>query len=191
MELLDSARTGLDVVLLFVRNPAALLDRLPGVARSLALRGRLWVCWLTECPPLDEGLVRHVALDLGMVDDKRASLGGGWLGLRLKWETRPRAERPGDRRPPSPARSHLSHPRLLLDAFPPDADSAAPGAPGGDIPPGPLELGLGHAPLQASARGLRQDPSSASVRVERDFLTGRVPGCRNQAPSSPGATALA
>ena len=41
----------------------------------------------------------NVALDLGMVDDKRASLGGGWLGLRLKRETRPRAERPGDRRP--------------------------------------------------------------------------------------------
>jgi hypothetical protein len=98
VELLDSANTGLDVVLLFVRNPAALLDRLPGVARSLALRGRLWVCWLTESPPLDEGLVRHVALDLGMVDDKRASLGGGWLGLRLKWETRPRVERPGERR---------------------------------------------------------------------------------------------
>jgi hypothetical protein len=98
VELLDSARTGLDVALLFVRNPAALLDRLPVVARMLALRGRLWVCWLTESPPLDEGLVRHVALDLGMVDDRRASLGGGWLGLRLKWETRPRLERPGERR---------------------------------------------------------------------------------------------
>lgn len=99
VELLDSARSGLDLALLFVRNPAALLERLPGVARTLALRGRLWVCWLAECPPLDEGLVRNLALELGMVDDKRASLGGGWLGLRLKRETRPRADRPGDRRP--------------------------------------------------------------------------------------------
>lgn len=97
VELLDSAHGGLDVALLFVRNPGALLDRLPVVARTLVLRGRLWVCWLTESPPLDEGLVRHVALDLGMVDDKRASLGGGWLALRLKWESRPRAERAGGR----------------------------------------------------------------------------------------------
>lgn len=97
VELLDSARTGLDVALLFVRNPGALLERLPVVARTLVLRGRLWVCWLTESPPLDEGLVRHVALDLGMVDDRRASLGSGWLGLRLKWETRPRVERAGGR----------------------------------------------------------------------------------------------
>jgi hypothetical protein len=97
VELLDSARTGLDVALLFVRNPGALLERLPVVARTLVLRGRLWVCWLTESPPLDEGLVRHVALDLGMVDDRRASLGSGWLGLRLKWETRPRVERAGSR----------------------------------------------------------------------------------------------
>src|SRR5262249_58413316 len=73
VELLDSARTGLDVALLFVRNPSALLDRLPVVARTLVLRRRLWACWLTESTQLGEGLVRHVSLDLGMVDVQPAS----------------------------------------------------------------------------------------------------------------------
>ncbi len=98
VEFLITAQTGLDVVLFFTRTAGELLSRLPALARSITLPGRIWVAWESGSA-LDEDMVRQAGLDLGLVDDKRAELGEGWLALRLKRETRARPSRPGSRQP--------------------------------------------------------------------------------------------
>ena len=105
VEFLVTAASGLDVVLLFTRDPKELVERLPALARSLANTGGLWVCW-PRGPGIksavDEDLVRQVALDMGLVDNKRATLLDSpeetWLGLRLVYRPRGRPEKPGEGR---------------------------------------------------------------------------------------------
>lgn len=98
VEFLVTAQTGLDVVLFFARTAGELLTRLPALTRSIALPGRIWVAWEQGTGALDEDMVRQAGLDLGLVDDRRASLGDGWVALRLKRESRARPSRPGSRR---------------------------------------------------------------------------------------------
>ncbi len=98
VEFLVTAQTGLDVVLFFSRSAGELLARLPALARSIALQGRLWVAW-EDGTALDEDAVRQAGLDLGLVDDKRASFDERWVALRLKRESRARPARPGSRQP--------------------------------------------------------------------------------------------
>ena len=69
VEFLVTAQTGLDVVLFFTRNAGELLTRLPALARSIALDGRIWVAWVQATSALDEDMVRLAGLDLGLVDD--------------------------------------------------------------------------------------------------------------------------
>jgi len=97
VEFLVTARTGLDVVLFFAPTAGELLSRLPALARSITLLGRIWVAWETGTTALDEDMVRQAGLDLGLVDDKRALLGDRWMALRLKRESRARPSRPGSR----------------------------------------------------------------------------------------------
>ncbi len=97
VEFLVTAQTGLDVVLFFARTAGELLTRLPALTRSIALPGRIWVAWEAGMSALDEDMVRQAGLDLGLVDDKRASVGDGWVALRLKRESRARPSRPGSR----------------------------------------------------------------------------------------------
>ena len=99
VEFLVTAQTGLDVVLFFARTAGELLARLPALARSIALPGRIWVAWEAGSSALDEDVVRQAGLDLGLVDDKRASLDDRWVALRLKRESRARPARPGSRQP--------------------------------------------------------------------------------------------
>jgi hypothetical protein len=99
VEFLVTAQTGLDVVLFFTRTAGELLARLPALARSITLPGRIWVAWEGGGSALDEDMVRQAGLDLGLVDDKRAALTEGWVALRLKRETRARPARPGSRQP--------------------------------------------------------------------------------------------
>lgn len=98
VEFLVTAQTGLDVVLFFTRSAGELLSRLPALARSITLPGRIWVAW-EDGGTLDEDMVRQAGLDLGLVDDKRSVLGDSWVALRLKRETRARPARPGSRQP--------------------------------------------------------------------------------------------
>jgi len=99
VEFLVTAQTGLDVVLFFTRTAGELLARLPALARSVTLTGRIWVAWEEGSSALDEDMVRQAGLDLGLVDDKRATVGDSWMALRLKRESRARPSRPGSRQP--------------------------------------------------------------------------------------------
>jgi len=99
VEFLITAQTGLDVVLFFTRTAGELLSRLPALARSVTLTGRIWVAWEEGNSALDEDMVRQAGLDLGLIDDKRATVGDSWVALRLKRESRARPSRPGSRQP--------------------------------------------------------------------------------------------
>lgn len=97
VEFLESARTGLDVILFFTASKHELVERLPAMARSMAVNGGIWVCWPTHPEgPIDrwitEDFVRLAGLEIGLVDNKRHTLDDRWSGLRLVW--RPRGPRP-------------------------------------------------------------------------------------------------
>jgi hypothetical protein len=98
VQLLPLSEPGLDVVLFFTRDAKHLVSRMPSLVRAMALSGRLWVAWRPDVTPaLDEVLVRQVGLEVGLVDDRRANLLPDWTGLRLRWRSRPRVERPSPR----------------------------------------------------------------------------------------------
>jgi hypothetical protein len=101
VEFLVTATTGLDVILFFTTDSKELVARLPALARSMAVTGGIWVCFPVggDRPTgLSEDFVRHAALDIGLVDDKRAHLDALWTGLRLVWRPKPRLEKPERRK---------------------------------------------------------------------------------------------
>jgi hypothetical protein len=100
VEFLVTAVTGLDVIIFFTTDAKELVARLPALARAMAVRGGIWVCYPMggDRPTgIDEDFVRHAALEIGLVDDKRAHLDALWSGLRLVWKPKPRLDKP-DRR---------------------------------------------------------------------------------------------
>lgn len=101
VEFLITARTGLDVILFFTRDAKELVARLPALSRAMAVNGGIWICW-PEAPDLrstvNEDFIRQAALDIGLVDNKRASLDAVWSGLRLVWRPKGRLEKPEPRK---------------------------------------------------------------------------------------------
>ncbi len=94
-ELLDSAKTGIDVTIFFTTKKTELVEKLPALARGMAVTGNIWVCFPhagdgTMTPT--EDFVRLAALEIGLNDNKLVLLDPAWSGLRLVW--RPRAARP-------------------------------------------------------------------------------------------------
>ena len=87
-----------DVVVVFVRDEARLLEGLARARRLLAWDGGLWVAWPKGTSPLAtslrEGDVRREALAEGLVDNKVCAIDADWSGLRLVY-------RKGDRPPSS------------------------------------------------------------------------------------------
>lgn len=94
-ELIDSARTGLDVTIFFTTKKTELVEKLPALARGMAVTGGIWVCFphATQGPNIpSEDFVRLAALEIGLTDNKLLLLDPAWSGLRLIWK--PRAVRP-------------------------------------------------------------------------------------------------
>ena len=97
VELLDNARTGLDVTLFFTTRKVELVEKLSALARGMAVTGTIWVCFpnanAMEGPHVPtEEFVRLAGLEIGLSDNKLLLLDPAWSGLRLVW--RPRAARP-------------------------------------------------------------------------------------------------
>lgn len=104
VEFLITAQAGLDVVLFFTAESHELVERLPALSRALALTGGLWVAWPNPArlrTDLSEDFVRQAALDLGLVDNKRADLDETWTALRLVRRPRGRLDKPEHRQHPS------------------------------------------------------------------------------------------
>jgi hypothetical protein len=103
-------RAPFDVIVLFVTTAAELTRRFVPTARRLEPNGGLWVAWPKKASgvPTDvtEGLVRAVALDAGLVDNKVCAIDDTWSGLRnvVRLADRPKtprakAPKPAPKRP--------------------------------------------------------------------------------------------
>lgn len=96
--LIDTSKTGLDLTLFFCTKKTELVEKLPALARGMAVTGYVWVCFpaateSSQCPT--EDFVRMAALELGLSDDKKLVVDAGWTALRLAWKPRaPRLEKP-------------------------------------------------------------------------------------------------
>ncbi|WP_164010245.1 DUF3052 family protein [Pyxidicoccus trucidator] len=101
VEFLITAVTGLDVILFFTSDAQELVQRLPALARAMALTGGIWVCWPGGegvKTSLSEDFVRHAALDIGLVDNKICTIDATWTGLRLVRRPRGRLDKPEGRK---------------------------------------------------------------------------------------------
>jgi hypothetical protein len=97
VEVVRSARRGLDVVVLFATRAADLGRRFPRLASQIAPDGRLWVAWPKRASRLDTDLsfdvVQRAGLDAGLVDNKSASITDDFQGLQFVVRLRDRASR--------------------------------------------------------------------------------------------------
>ncbi|WP_338864319.1 DUF3052 family protein [Myxococcus stipitatus] len=101
VEFLITAQTGLDVILFFSQDAKELVQRLPALARAMALTGGIWVCWPGGegiKTSLSEDFVRQAALDIGLVDNKICIIDSTWTGLRLVRRPRGRLDKPEGRK---------------------------------------------------------------------------------------------
>jgi hypothetical protein len=87
----------MDIVLLFVAKEAGLRRRLEALAAGLDAAGRLWVAWPKRssgvATDLDFTTVRRTGLELGLVDNKSASVNEDFQGLQFVYRLRDRADR--------------------------------------------------------------------------------------------------
>ena len=86
----------LDVIVLFVKERAALQKQFASAAKRLTPAGRLWVAWPKKASgvktDLTEDVARDVGLPEGLVDNKVCAIDETWSGLQFVWrlENRPR-----------------------------------------------------------------------------------------------------
>jgi hypothetical protein len=77
----------LDFVHLFTKQRAVLEKRFPALAKSLAPAGMLWISWpkgASKVPTdLNEGVVRQIGLQAGLVDVKVCAVDDVWSGLKF------------------------------------------------------------------------------------------------------------
>jgi hypothetical protein len=97
VELLQTARSRLDIAVLFTTSLADLERRLPKLAAALAPDGRLWTAWPKKASGLSTDLtfdaVQRTGLDAGLVDNKSASITDAFQGLQFVIRLRDRGRR--------------------------------------------------------------------------------------------------
>ncbi|HEY0780610.1 MAG TPA: DUF3052 domain-containing protein [Gemmatirosa sp.] len=78
---------GVDVVVLFGREAAALRTTMPALAAGLPRGGALWVAWpkraARQATDLTDGVVREIGLGTGLVDVKVCAVSDVWSGLKF------------------------------------------------------------------------------------------------------------
>jgi hypothetical protein len=92
-------RAAFDVIVLFVTSMAELRRSFRATAKRLEPSGGFWVAWPKKASgvttDVTENLVRTVALDAGLVDNKVCAIDETWSGLRhvVRLADRPKAAR--------------------------------------------------------------------------------------------------
>ena len=83
------ARGSADVVVAFFTRRRDFERRLETLAKMIFPSGGLWVAWPKRASgretDMHEGVVREVALPLGLVDNKVCAIDETWTGLRVVW----------------------------------------------------------------------------------------------------------
>lgn len=99
--LIDSAKTGLDVQVLFSTRKTELVEKLASLSRGMAVTGAIWVAFptSTELPQApSEDFVRLAAIEMGLTDTKKVMLDPAWTALKLQRKAKPpRVELPSAR----------------------------------------------------------------------------------------------
>jgi hypothetical protein len=79
-----------EVTLTFQTETHALLSRLPVLIDHTEQAGMIWVCWPKKAArklgyetDLDDGVVRRIGLDAGVVDVKVCAIDEVWSGLKF------------------------------------------------------------------------------------------------------------
>jgi hypothetical protein len=87
VEFLRRPGRDVDVAITFVTRRSDLTARFPGLARSVAPAGRLWIAWPKRASgiagDLDFDAVHGVGLDAGLVDNKSASITETYQGMQF------------------------------------------------------------------------------------------------------------
>src|SRR4051812_40065927 len=82
-----SARGKLDVVICFLTARSALERRFDSLKRAIFPDGGLWISWPKRSSDiqtdLTEDVIREIALERGLVDNKVCAIDQTWSGLRL------------------------------------------------------------------------------------------------------------
>jgi hypothetical protein len=82
-------RGQVDVVVLFTIKRAEFERRIDAAGKAIFPNGGLWIAWPKRASkvPTDmtEDVVREVALQLGLVDNKVCAIDDVWSGLRIVW----------------------------------------------------------------------------------------------------------
>jgi hypothetical protein len=95
--LVDAGAEGIDVAVVFATQLDELLPRLPELADSMQPAGRLWIAWPKKASGVatDIGFdqAQCAGLDLGLVDNKSASITTEFQGLQFVRRLRDRPPR--------------------------------------------------------------------------------------------------
>jgi hypothetical protein len=83
------ARGSADVVVAFFVRRKDFEGRIASLAKMIYPSGGLWVAWPKRASgratDMHEGVVREIALPLGLVDNKVCAIDETWSGLRVVW----------------------------------------------------------------------------------------------------------
>ena len=98
--IIENAKTGLDLQVLFTAKKTELVEKLASLSRGMSVTGSIWVCFptveLVHTP--SEDFVRLAALEMGLTDTKKVLVDPAWWALKLQWKPRnPRPEIPSAR----------------------------------------------------------------------------------------------
>jgi hypothetical protein len=82
-------RGSADVVVAFFTWQRDFERRIDRLAQMVFPSGGLWIAWPKRASgvqtDMDEGVVREIALSLGLVDNKVCAIDETWSGLRVVW----------------------------------------------------------------------------------------------------------
>jgi hypothetical protein len=82
-----AGKAAFDVVVVFVKQRADLVERIAAIRPRMAPACGLWIAWPKKASgvatDITENTIREVALPTGLVDNKVCAIDDTWSGLRL------------------------------------------------------------------------------------------------------------
>ena len=92
-----SGKAAFDVIVLFTKSRTDLAKRFAATAKRLDHSGGFWVAWPKKSSKvqtdLTEDVVRDIALEVGLVDNKVCAIDETWSGLRCVYRVKDRPKK--------------------------------------------------------------------------------------------------
>ena len=101
VRIVAATRSTLDFIHFFTTSARDLERTLPGLKRSLAPDGALWVSWPKKTSSIEndvgEEMIRQAGLAIGLVDVKVCAVDEDWSGLKFVYRVKDREKLQGHR----------------------------------------------------------------------------------------------